>query len=131
MKAPAAIGTAVAFAAALAPAAGCASLASSSSAGTVALPSDGRTTGRVVVPGGADTTIRLTNRGPGAVDFSVRMASGVELQSGALDAASVRFTPAARVVIVAALQARPGSPSTVEWRVDGAGGAAFEWEAVR
>lgn len=95
--------------------------------GTLALTPGTQTLGRLVVPGDAATSIRLENRGPGAVDFVVRMANGVDLQKGALDSATISFTPAARVVILVVLDARPGEPSTVAWSVDGAGGATFEW----
>jgi hypothetical protein len=119
------------LAAALAVSGGCASLTSSAAGGSVALPAGGRTQGRLVVPAGAETTIGLANRGPGRVDFDVRMANGVQLQSGALDTATVRFTAAARVVIVVVLDAYPDAPATVTWTVDGAGGARFEWESGR
>jgi len=109
--------------------AGCAS-SPRGSADTLHLAASAQTTGRLVVSAHEETTIRLANRGPGRADFAVRMGNGVELQSGALDTASVHFTSADRVVIVVALQVRADAPTAVECAVDGAGGARFEWDGA-
>jgi hypothetical protein len=128
MTASATLRTVCAVFAALVAGGGC---ASSTINGVVGLPAGTRAQGRLVVPGGAETTIGLASHGSGRVDFDVRMANGVELQSGELDTATVRFTPAGRVVIVVVLEAHSDAAATVTWTVDGAGGARFEWESGR
>ena len=110
--------------------AGCASTGSAAT-GSVALGPGGRAEGRVVVPAGAATTLRLANAGPGLADFVVRVAGRVTMQEGALDTVEMKFTPIEKMTLLVVLEAHADAGTTVMYGLDGAGGASIAWDLAR
>ncbi len=92
----------------------------------------GRAEGSLALRGGL-VSIRLYNRGPGRVDYGLRVPSGRVLSSGPLDSVFLVPDDAAqaegRVIVVLETSAEAGA--TVGVLVSAESGPGFEWDSSR
>ena len=119
--------TGLSLAVAVAVAGGCASFRPSADPLRVELAPGERYDTSFVAPAGEAVAVRLTNLGPGAADFVIRLTNGVVMQSGPLDSVEVKFTPPTPVTLLVALEAHAGAGTSVVCSATDPDGHGLAW----
>lgn len=98
--------------------------------GSVTLAAGGHAEGAVTIPPLADGKLRLVNRGPGKVQFSV-LADGSPAASGSLTAATVTVGGGMATKVRIVLDAGKDAGAVVEHDLRDAGGVSITWDLSR